>query len=73
MLILKFWLIKISRKLARPRRILLLVRAGDAVDAMIGLIAKYLEKGDIIIDGGNSSYTDTEVCFFIYSFLFYLA
>ncbi|VDN56097.1 unnamed protein product [Dracunculus medinensis] len=51
---------ELAKKLARPRRILLLVRAGDAVDAMIGLIAKYLEKGDIIIDGGNSSYTDTE-------------
>ncbi|NOZ51774.1 MAG: decarboxylating NADP(+)-dependent phosphogluconate dehydrogenase [Gammaproteobacteria bacterium] len=46
--------------LKRPRRIMLMVKAGDAVDGIIELIATHLEPGDIIIDGGNSLYTDTQ-------------
>ncbi|CAR21726.1 6-phosphogluconate dehydrogenase, decarboxylating [Lachancea thermotolerans] len=45
--------------LKRPRRIVLLVKAGAAVDAFIEQLLPYLEKGDIIIDGGNSHYPDT--------------
>lgn len=45
--------------LARPRQIILLVKAGDAVDQTIDKLKPYLEKGDIIIDGGNSHFTDT--------------
>ncbi|CAI4231822.1 unnamed protein product [Auanema sp. JU1783] len=45
--------------LKTPRRIMLLVKAGSAVDAMIDSIVPHLEAGDIIIDGGNSEYTDT--------------
>lgn len=45
--------------LKRPRRILLMVKAGEAVDEFIQHLLPYLEKGDIIIDGGNSLYTDT--------------
>lgn len=47
-------------KLKTPRRIMLLVKAGDAVDNFISQLVPYLEKGDIIIDGGNSEYTDSE-------------
>ncbi len=46
--------------LERPRRILLMVRAGKAVDAVVDALLPFLEPGDIIIDGGNSRYTDTE-------------
>lgn len=46
--------------LERPRKIILLVKAGDAVDASIANLKPYLEKGDIIIDGGNSHFHDTQ-------------
>jgi 6-phosphogluconate dehydrogenase len=46
--------------LERPRRILLMVKAGQPVDDTIAAIAPYLEEGDLLIDGGNSLYTDTE-------------
>ncbi|KIO25745.1 hypothetical protein M407DRAFT_24904 [Tulasnella calospora MUT 4182] len=46
-------------KLKKPRRIILLVKAGPAVDAFIDQLAPKLEKGDIIIDGGNSHYPDS--------------
>jgi 6-phosphogluconate dehydrogenase len=46
--------------LARPRRILLMVKAGSPVDAVIDELSPFLEPGDILIDGGNSLYTDTE-------------
>jgi len=45
--------------LKRPRRVMLMVKAGAPVDAMIGKLIPYLEPGDIIIDGGNSHYVDT--------------
>lgn len=47
-------------RLKRPRRVMLLVRAGDAVDAFIDQVLPHLEAGDIIIDGGNSHFPDTE-------------
>lgn len=47
-------------KLKKPRRVMLLVKAGSAVDDFINQLLPYLEKGDIIIDGGNSEYTDTQ-------------
>ncbi|XP_043532169.1 6-phosphogluconate dehydrogenase, decarboxylating [Chiloscyllium plagiosum] len=46
-------------KLKSPRRIVLLVKAGEAVDDFIQKLVPLLEKGDIIIDGGNSEYRDT--------------
>jgi 6-phosphogluconate dehydrogenase len=46
-------------KLKRPRKIILLVKAGPAVDDFIQQLTPHLEKGDIIIDGGNSHYPDT--------------
>ena len=39
----------------------MLVKAGSAVDAFINKLVPLLEKGDIIIDGGNSEYTDSNV------------
>jgi 6-phosphogluconate dehydrogenase len=45
--------------LKRPRRVMLMVKAGDTVDQMIDHVLPFLEKGDIVIDGGNSLYTDT--------------
>ena len=47
-------------KLERPRRILMMIKAGDPIDAMIQQISPLLEEGDLLIDGGNSLYTDTE-------------
>jgi 6-phosphogluconate dehydrogenase len=46
-------------KLKTPRKIIILVKAGDAVDAFIKKLEPYLEKGDIVIDGGNSHYPDS--------------
>ncbi|MFN2517237.1 MAG: NADP-dependent phosphogluconate dehydrogenase, partial [Pyrinomonadaceae bacterium] len=48
------------RSLERPRKIILLVKAGDPVDWTINLIKPFLERGDILIDGGNSHFKDTE-------------
>ncbi|WP_186000743.1 NADP-dependent phosphogluconate dehydrogenase [Nocardia otitidiscaviarum] len=45
--------------LERPRRVLIMVKAGDATDAVIAELADAMEPGDIIIDGGNALYTDT--------------
>jgi 6-phosphogluconate dehydrogenase len=45
--------------LARPRKVMLMVKAGSAVDAFIEQVIPYLEPGDIIIDGGNSHFPDT--------------
>lgn len=46
-------------KLKKPRRVMMLVKAGKPVDTIIDQVVPHLEKGDIIIDGGNSEYTDT--------------
>jgi 6-phosphogluconate dehydrogenase len=43
----------------RPRKVILLVKAGAGTDAVIDEVAKLLDKGDIIIDGGNSNWNDT--------------
>ena len=45
--------------LKRPRKVMLMVKAGKAVDDFIDLILPYLEPGDIIIDGGNTHFPDT--------------
>src|SRR3954449_7095915 len=46
--------------LDRPRRILIMVKAGAPVDAVIAELRPNLQEGDIVIDGGNSLFTDTE-------------
>ncbi|HEX8137030.1 MAG TPA: NADP-dependent phosphogluconate dehydrogenase [Pyrinomonadaceae bacterium] len=48
------------RSLERPRKLILLVKAGDPVDWTIDQVKPFLEEGDIIIDGGNSYFQDTE-------------
>jgi 6-phosphogluconate dehydrogenase len=45
--------------LKRPRRVMIMVKAGDVVDQTIDRVLPYLEKGDIVIDGGNSLFTDS--------------
>ncbi len=45
--------------LEKPRTAILLVKAGEATDATIKLLADEMEEGDIIVDGGNSLFTDT--------------
>lgn len=46
-------------KLAAPRKVMLMVRAGAVVDSFIDSLVPLLDKGDIIIDGGNTNYPDT--------------
>ena len=48
------------RALKRPRKVMLMVKAGAPVDELIEECLPFLEKGDVIIDGGNSLYTDSE-------------
>ena len=48
------------QSLARPRKLMIMVKAGAAVDAVIEQLIPLLEADDIVIDGGNSLYTDTE-------------
>jgi 6-phosphogluconate dehydrogenase len=45
--------------LAQPRKIMIMVKAGDPVDAVINELIPLLDQGDIVIDGGNSHYEDT--------------
>ena len=45
--------------LKKPRKIILMIRAGESVDYMLGQLTPLLEKGDIVIDGGNSYFEDT--------------
>src|SRR5215475_7326191 len=45
--------------LKKPRRVMLMVKAGETVDQMIESLLPYLEPGDIVIDGGNSHYPET--------------
>nr|O60037.1 RecName: Full=6-phosphogluconate dehydrogenase, decarboxylating [Cunninghamella elegans]CAA76734.1 6-phosphogluconate dehydrogenase [Cunninghamella elegans] len=50
---------ELCAKLKRPRKVMLLVKAGSAVDAFIDQLLPHLEEGDIIIDGGNSHFPDS--------------
>jgi len=50
---------ELASLLKRPRRVMLMVKAGDSVDQTIEHVLPYLEAGDIIIDGGNSLFTDS--------------
>jgi len=49
-----------TRGLARPRKVILLVSAGPAVGAMLAQLDPLLEAGDIVVDAGNSLYSDTD-------------
>jgi len=50
---------KFIGSLKRPRKVILMVKAGPAVDALIRQALPFLEEGDILIDGGNSYFHDT--------------
>ncbi len=50
---------ELAGMLKRPRRVMLMVQAGPAVDVFIGKLIPLLDRGDVIIDGGNSNYNDT--------------
>ncbi|NNL66441.1 MAG: NADP-dependent phosphogluconate dehydrogenase [Myxococcales bacterium] len=50
----------LATALVRPRRIVLLVPAGHAVDDVLDALDPWLEPGDLVIDGGNSLYSDTD-------------
>jgi len=50
---------ELCKNLKRPRKVMMMVQAGAAVDDTIKQIIPYLEKGDIIIDGGNSHFADS--------------
>ncbi|MDR0797092.1 MAG: decarboxylating NADP(+)-dependent phosphogluconate dehydrogenase [Tannerella sp.] len=49
----------LCKSLKRPRKVMMLVKAGKAVDDFIEQIIPYLERGDVIIDGGNTHFPDT--------------
>lgn len=48
-----------TESLSSPRKVIMMVRAGEAVDQLMETLFAHLEKGDIIIDGGNSNHSDT--------------
>jgi 6-phosphogluconate dehydrogenase len=50
---------EMARLLKRPRKVMLMVKAGQAVDDFIEMVLPHLEPGDLIIDGGNSHFPDT--------------
>lgn len=54
-----FSLEELVEKLEKPRKVMLMIKAGDPVDQMIEKLLPLLEEGDVIIDGGNSHFPDT--------------
>ena len=50
---------ELAANLEKPRKVMMMVKAGSAVDALIEQLLTVLERGDIIIDGGNSHFPDT--------------
>lgn len=51
---------ELVQNLASPRKVMLMIKAGPAVDSLIEQLLKLLSPGDVIIDGGNTHYADTE-------------
>jgi len=51
---------ELAAALERPRRVMMMVKAGEPVDATLGQLRPHLEPGDVVIDGGNSHFRDTE-------------
>jgi 6-phosphogluconate dehydrogenase len=54
-----FSLEELVSQLERPRKVMMMVKAGSAVDSLIDALIPLLEEGDIVIDGGNSHFPDT--------------
>ncbi|MBV5307539.1 MAG: decarboxylating NADP(+)-dependent phosphogluconate dehydrogenase [Desulfobulbaceae bacterium] len=53
-------IVELVGNLKKPRRVMIMVKAGTVVDSFIEMLLPHLDHGDIIIDGGNSLYTDTD-------------
>jgi 6-phosphogluconate dehydrogenase len=53
-------IVELVGNLKKPRRVMIMVKAGAVVDSFIDMLLPHLDRGDIIIDGGNSLYTDTD-------------
>ena len=53
-------IVEMVKNLKRPRLVMMLVKAGPAVDDLIEQLLPHLEPGDILVDGGNTHYVDTE-------------
>jgi 6-phosphogluconate dehydrogenase len=51
---------ELAASVSRPRKIMMMVKSGAPVDSMISQLVPFLDEGDIIIDGGNSDFHDTE-------------
>jgi 6-phosphogluconate dehydrogenase len=51
---------QLVKSLAKPRKVMMMVKAGPAVDDLIATLIPLLERGDVIIDGGNTHFADTE-------------
>jgi 6-phosphogluconate dehydrogenase len=51
---------ELVKSLSRPRKVMMMVKAGPAIDSLIEQLLPLMEKGDVIIDGGNTLYSDTE-------------
>ena len=51
---------ELVQSLARPRKVMLMVKAGPAVDAFIDQLIPLMEPGDVIIDGGNTHFAETD-------------
>jgi 6-phosphogluconate dehydrogenase len=51
---------ELVKKVKKPRKIMMMVKAGEAVDELIEQLLPHLTKGDVLIDGGNEHYTNTE-------------
>src|SRR5439155_18336746 len=46
--------------LKKPHKVMIMIKAGKPVEQVIGELVPFLEKGDVVIDGGNSLFTDTQ-------------
>src|SRR2546423_1560094 len=51
---------ELVKSLSRPRKVMMMVKAGQAVDSLIEQLVPILEKGDVLIDGGNTLFSDSE-------------
>src|SRR5688572_28976182 len=51
---------ELVKKVKKPRKIMMMVKAGKPVDELIEQLLEHMTKGDVIIDGGNEHYTNTE-------------
>src|SRR5687767_2463838 len=51
---------ELVKSLAKPRKVMMMIKAGPAVDDLIETLIPLMEKGDVLIDGGNTHFADTE-------------